>query len=71
MWSRIKRFFHDSETIFLARLWTILGVLAGVITYVEPGVLRPVIPSDWFPVFMVIHGIAMEYLRRRRDRDMQ
>jgi hypothetical protein len=34
---------------------------------VEPTVLAPIIPSEWFPGFLVANGIATEFLRRRRD----
>lgn len=70
MWKRIKKFFSDSETIFWARLQAVLGVIAGIVVYVEPHVLAPVLPPEWFPVFLVINGLATEYLRRRRERDM-
>lgn len=67
MWSRIKRFFKDSETIFWARLQTVLGAVAMAVTYVDPSVLQPVIPSGWFPWLLVINGVLTEYLRRRRE----
>jgi uncharacterized membrane protein HdeD (DUF308 family) len=67
MWNRIKAFFSDSETIFWARLQAFIGVVAGLVTYVEPTALAPIIPSEWFPAFLVVNGIATEFLRRRRD----
>lgn len=70
MWSRIKAFFADSETIFWARLQAAIGVVAGIVTYVEPQVLAPIIPGEWFPAFLVANGIATEYLRRRRADDL-
>jgi hypothetical protein len=70
MWSRIKSFFKDSETIFWARAQTLLGVLAAVVTYVEPAVLQPLIPSEAFPYFLVVNGLLTEYLRRRRADDL-
>ncbi|MBX3583542.1 MAG: hypothetical protein KF810_16780 [Rhizobiaceae bacterium] len=66
MWSRIKKFFADSETIFWARLQAFIGVVAVIVTYVDPQVLAPVIPSDWFPAFLVVNGVLTEFLRRRR-----
>lgn len=71
MWSRIKAFFFDSEVIFLARLQTALGVVASIITYVDPSVLAPVLPTEWSPLVLVAHGLALEYLRRRRDEEMK
>jgi hypothetical protein len=70
MWNRIRAFFSGSETIFWARLQTALGVVASVMTYVDPTVLSPVIPSEWFAYFLVANGVATEYLRRRRADDL-
>jgi hypothetical protein len=70
MWQRIKQFFKDSEVIFWARLQVLLGVIASVITYVDPSVLAPIMPAEWSPLLLVAHGIALEYLRRRRDKEM-
>ncbi|ODT13499.1 MAG: hypothetical protein ABS35_37720 [Kaistia sp. SCN 65-12] len=69
MWQRIKKLFRDSETIFWARLQAALGVAAVAVTYVDPAVLRPVLPSDWFPWLLVANGVFTEYLRRRRAGD--
>lgn len=70
MWTRIKRIFSDSETIFWARLQAALGVVAGVVTYVDPQVLAPIIPGEWFPYFLVVNGVLTEFLRRRRAEDL-
>ncbi|MVB00039.1 hypothetical protein GN330_22570 [Nitratireductor sp. CAU 1489] len=70
MWQRIKRYFRDSETLFWARFQAVLGVVAGIITYVEPEVLAPLMPAEWFPYFLVVNGILTEYLRRRRASDL-
>ena len=70
MWARIKKFFKDSETIFYARLQYFLGIVAMIVTYVDPSVLEPIFPNGYFPVFLTFSGIMTEYLRRRRDEDM-
>lgn len=70
MWTRIKRFFKDSETIFWARLQAAVGAVAVAVTFVDPSVLQPVIPSDWFPWVLVANGVMTEYLRRRREPDL-
>lgn len=70
VWQRIKRFFKGSETIFWARLQAALGVVAGVITYVDPTVLQPILPPEWFPWLLVVNGLLTEYLRRRREKDL-
>ena len=67
MWQRIKNWFRDSETIFWARLQAALGVLAGIVTYVDPVVLQPILPPEWFPWLLVVNGLLTEYLRRRRS----
>lgn len=66
MWSRIKTFFKHSETIFWARLQMVIGAVAAIIVYFDPGLLAPVLPAGWLPWVVVANGIATEYLRRRR-----
>lgn len=70
MWQRIKKFFSESETIFWARLQTFLGIVAAIVTYVDPAVLQPVLPAEWFPLLVLANGIFTEYLRRRRAEDL-
>lgn len=67
MWQRIKDFFHDSETIFWARLQVFIGVVAEILTYVPAELWSPVIPPRWFGIFLLLNGLATEYLRRRRS----
>ena len=71
MWTKIKAFFKDSETIFLARLQVAAGLVASALTYVDPSVFQPVLGAQWFPWFLVANGLATEYLRRRRDESMK
>ena len=66
----LKKFFKDSETILLARLEVLLGLAAGVVTYVDPTLLVPLFPAEWAPLVLVAHGLALEYLRRRRATDL-
>lgn len=67
MWQRIRDFFKDSETIFWARLQAFIGIVAVIVTYVQPEVLAPVLPPSWAPWLVVANGFFTEYLRRRRD----
>lgn len=67
MWNKIKDFFLRSETIFWSRLQVVLGVAAAVVTYVDPSVLQPIVPSAYYPLLLVANGIFSEYLRRRND----
>ena len=71
MWAKIRELFHDSETIFWARLQTALGFAAVVLTYVDPDLLQPIIDVKYFPWFLFANGVATEYLRRRRDSEMK
>jgi len=71
MWQRIKEFFKHSETIFLARLQVVLGVIAVLVTYVDPHMISAVLPGGWAPWFILAHGFALEYLRRRRAKDLK
>jgi hypothetical protein len=70
MLQRIKKFFSDSEVIFWARLQVLVGGLAVLITYVEPSLLQKVMPGEWAPYVLLVHGFALEYLRRRRAKDV-
>ena len=70
MWSKVKYFFKDSETIFWARLQTVLGAAAVALTYGDPTLLEPVLGGQYFPWFLFANGVATEYLRRRRDPEM-
>jgi hypothetical protein len=68
MWEKIKAFFKSSETIFWARLQTVLGFVSLALTYVDPSVVQPIFGGDAqkFGWFLLANGIATEYLRRRR-----
>lgn len=54
---RVGRFFSDSETIAWASIQAALGIVVGVVTYVDPVVLQPVVPPDWFPWLVVANGL--------------
>ena len=70
LWNYLVGWFHDSETIFWARLQAVLGAVAAIVTYVDPAVLEPILPPAWFTVLLVANGIFTEYLRRRREAGM-
>jgi hypothetical protein len=69
MWTKIKTFFGDSETIFWARAQMLLGILVEVVSTVDPTLFAPVF-GDYFPYFLIANGLLTEYLRRRREEDM-
>lgn len=77
MWQSIKTFFKDSETIFWARLQTLIGlvlalldVLAQINGLIDPALLQPLLTPSWFSAFMLINGLLTEYLRKRRANDL-
>ena len=70
MWTRIKKFFSSSETIFLARAQVFVGTVLEVVISIEPGIFAG-FSGKWFPVFLIGHGVLSEYLRRRRDEDLK
>ena len=67
LWQRIRAWFKDSETIAWARIQAALGIVAGIVTYVDPAIIQPIVPPDWFPWLLVANGLLTEYLRRRRE----
>jgi hypothetical protein len=67
LWTKIKAWFHDSETIFLARLSTLFGVVLQVLDATDPQMFATLIGAKWFPVFLFVFGVVLEYARKRRD----
>lgn len=70
MWDKIKHFFKSSETIFWARLNALLGALATAATFVDPSLLQELLTPRTFAIYVLVNGIATEYMRRRRDPNM-
>jgi len=66
MWDRIRKFVKDSETIAWSYIQMAIGVLALVVTYVDPSLVAPVLPVKWLPWFLLANGIFTKYLRERR-----
>lgn len=78
MWARIKRFFLDSETIFLARLQLVVGVLFAGIAYADWSILLPLLKGEFnrdqviaVALFIAFNGIVTEIARRRRDPELK
>lgn len=67
MWTAIKRFFKDSETIAWARFHSVVGAAATAMSYVDPALMEPILTPHNFAIYLLLNGIATEYLRRRRD----
>jgi hypothetical protein len=66
LWQRVKTFFAHSETIFLARLQVLAGIILTVLATFDPSVLAPFIGDKWFGPFLLVWGIVAEAARRRR-----
>lgn len=71
LWTKIKAWFHDSETIFLARLSTLFGVVLQVLDTTDPQMFATLIGAKWFPAFLFVFGVVLEYARKRRDPDLK
>lgn len=70
LWQRVKRFFKDSETIFLARLQMLAGILAAAWLTIDPSLFGAYLPPEWLPVYLFAAGIITEVARRYRATDL-
>jgi hypothetical protein len=68
MWARIRQWFHDSETIFWARLQMFVGVVWTTLVSVD---LAPLLPAKYLTVWLVISGVVTELARRSRAVDLR
>ena len=66
----LRKFFSDSETILWARIQAALGIIALALTYVDPSLVTQLIDPKYVPLFILLNGVATEYLRRHRSKDM-
>ena len=69
MWTKVKKFFLYSETIFLARFQIFAGAVLETAATIDPNLFSGMV-GRWFPVFLILHGALGEYLRKRRDEDI-
>lgn len=70
MWEHLKAFFSNSETIFLARLQMIAGILWNVLPTIDPELFHDLIGNRWFGAFLIVWGVLTEIARRRRATDL-
>lgn len=75
MWHAIKKFFKDSEVIFLARAQMVLGALAAVVIglLADPTVnaaIQTILTPQYVPYYVIGLGVLTELLRRRRATDL-
>ncbi len=69
-WDSIKSFFKSSETIFWARLNSLVGLATTALTFVDPALVQPLLTPQNFALYILLNGVATEYLRRRRAADL-
>ena len=75
MWTKIKTWFKDSETIFFARLQMVVGaVVAGLMALAnDPSVsdaIKSIMKPEYVPYYVIAFGVVTEILRRRRATDL-
>lgn len=70
MWSKIRAWFKDSETIAWARLQMLGGAVLTVLSATDPSLFNQYIPDRWLPLYIVGSGVLTEVLRRVRAKDM-
>lgn len=70
MWTKIKAFFLNSETILLARLQVIGGIVIGAFLTLDPGLFQAYVPTQYVPIYLLAVGILTEVARRRRAKDL-
>lgn len=71
MWTKIRAFFKDSETIFLARLQTLVGLVFSAWLALDHNAIAQYIESKWIPVYLIGAGILTEVARRYRATDLK
>jgi hypothetical protein len=70
LWQRIRAWFKDSETIFLARLQMLVGILWSVLPTIDPTLFQSLVGERWFGMFLIVWGVITEIARRRRAKDL-
>lgn len=71
MWEKIKKFFKDSEVIFLARAQVVIGAVGATVLALLGDanisqVLQSILKPTYVPYYIIGIGFLTEYLRRRR-----
>lgn len=74
-WTKVKKFFNDSETIFWARLQVLGGVVMGTLTSIDYTVLHSNTGLDQRQLWVLagilaFQGFVTEIARRRRATDL-
>lgn len=78
MWNSIKKWFKNSETIFIARLETAVGFLVAALSAID---WTPLMSMDFSQAFswnqftviglmLIVKGLISEWARRRNATDL-
>lgn len=67
MLEKLKSWFLWSETILIARLQVFAGTVLAVVLAMDPSIFQSSIPSQYWPLFLVVFGVVLEYARKRND----
>jgi hypothetical protein len=75
LWGKIKTFFKNSETIFLARVQMAIGAVGAVVTGLMAdaridGAIQQILKPQYIPYYIIALGVITEALRRRRATDL-
>lgn len=65
-WDNVLAFFKRSETIFLARVNGLVGIIMSITTLVDPALLEQVLTPRTFAFYMIGNGVLTEIARRLR-----
>ena len=67
MWTKIKSWFKNSETIFFARAQVFIGAVWGVMIATN---LAPVLSEKHLTIWLIVSGVITELARRRNATDL-
>lgn len=72
LWTKIKKYFKDSETIFLARLQVVVGAISTYFVWFSTSpemteAFKNLLQPKYIPFYVLGLGFLTEYLRRRRS----
>jgi hypothetical protein len=67
MLEKIKAFFSYSETILLARLQVLGGIVFGAFMALDPSLFQAYVPANYVPLYLLGMGVLTEIARRRND----
>jgi hypothetical protein len=69
MWTRIREFIRNSNTLCWARIQMLGAAVLAVIATVDPMLFAGYIPTTYLPLYIFISGVITEVARRAQARD--